>query len=275
MPEEFERYGESWRRHHPGWELKLWTDEGLPQLRFPEALEKARNLGERSDLLRYEILVREGGVYVDTDMECRRPLDPLLDGVSAFAGWVRAQKVGNAIIGAEPGHPAIERMLEQATSRVGTGHVSAATGPRLLTEVLTSSEGVTIFERELFYPFHPRRAPEGASEFPDAYAVHHVEASWKSSEQLREEIRRLRDRLERARSRNEALERKAKRVRARARKAESHTRRLDRSLGRSRHRLAALERSRWWRLRCALVRALGPARSPLQAARARRRSRGA
>lgn len=274
MPAEFERYGESWRRHHPGWELKLWTDRGLPQLRFPEALAKARNLGERSDLVRYEILAHEGGVYVDTDMECRRPLDPLLDGVRAFAGWVRPRKVGNAIIGAEAEHPAIERMLEEATSRVGSGHVSAATGPRLLTEVLTTSEGVTIFDRELFYPFHPRRAPEGASQFPDAYAVHHVEASWKSSEQLRDEIRRLRDRLEGARSRNEALAGKTRRLRARARRAESRRRRLDHSVGRARRRLTALERSRWWRLRRALVRALGPPRSSLRAVRGRLRARG-
>lgn len=273
MPDQFERYGESWRRHHPGWELRLWTDAELPELRFPEALEKARNFGERSDLLRYEILARQGGVYVDTDVECKRPLDPLLDGVAAFAGWVRPQKVGNAIIGAVPGHPAIARMLEEAQARVGSGHVSGATGPRLLTEVLTSSEDVTIFDREVFYPFHPRRSPTGASDFPEAYAIHHVEASWKDSEQLREDVRRLRNRLESSQARNESAKQRSRALRKRLRRAEARRRELDEAVGRDGGRLTAIERSRWWRLRRGLVRALGPLRGPLRTARARLRSR--
>jgi mannosyltransferase OCH1-like enzyme len=268
MPDEYERYGESWRRHHPDWELRLWTDAELPELRFPEAFEKARNFGERSDLLRYEILAREGGVYVDTDVECKQPIDPLLDGVAAFAGWVRPQKVGNAIIGAVPGHPAIERMLEEAQARAGSGHVSGATGPRLLTEVLTSSEGVTIFDREVFYPFHPRRSPEGDVDHPGAYAIHHVEASWKTSEQLREDIRKLRNRLESTHARAQHAKEKSRALRERVRRVEDRGRKLDEAVGRDRRRLSAIERSRWWRLR----RALGRALRPLRAARAKLRS---
>lgn len=267
MPAEFERYGETWRRHHRDWELRLWTDENMPKLRFPDALERARNHGERSDLLRYEILSRLGGVYVDTDMECRRPLDSLLDGVSAFAGRVRPGKLGNAIIGAAPGHPAIERMLSEATARVGTGHVSGATGPRLLTGVFGEAEDVTIFEPEVFYPFHHRRSPDGG-DFPGAYAVHHVEASWKTSEQLREDIRRLRDRLERARSRNEAATKRDRVLRRRVKRARSKRRRTQRALEREGRRVRAIERSRWWRLRLALR----PAGAPLRAARKRVRS---
>ncbi len=273
MPEEYERYGESWRRHHPDWELRLWTDTELPELRFPEAFEKARNFGERSDLLRYEILAREGGVYVDTDVECKRPIDPLLDGVAAFAGWVRPQKVGNAIIGAVAGHPAIERMLEEAQARVGSGHVSGATGPKLLTEVLASSEDVTIFDREVFYPFHPRRSPEGEADHPGAYAIHHVEASWKTSEQLREDIRRLRNRLESLQSRKQRAKQRSRELDKRVRRVEGRSRKLDAELGRARRHLATIERSRWWRLRRGLARAIGPARDAVRAARARLGSR--
>ena len=40
----------------------------------------------RSDLARYDILWRYGGVYVDCDLEALRPIDDLLD-VPGFAGW--------------------------------------------------------------------------------------------------------------------------------------------------------------------------------------------
>src|SRR5436190_16517529 len=84
MPEDFRRYGESWRRHHPGWRMRLWTDEDLPELGDRRALERARHHAERANLVRYEVLRRFGGVYVDTDVECLRPIGPLLSGVRAF-----------------------------------------------------------------------------------------------------------------------------------------------------------------------------------------------
>ena len=50
------------------------------------AADPARNLAERADVLRYEILRRHGGVYVDVDVECLRPLDDLLTGVRGLRG---------------------------------------------------------------------------------------------------------------------------------------------------------------------------------------------
>jgi mannosyltransferase OCH1-like enzyme len=43
------------------------------------AFDRASNFGEKSDIWRYEILFRLGGVYVDTDFECVRPFDSLLE----------------------------------------------------------------------------------------------------------------------------------------------------------------------------------------------------
>ena len=272
MPERFEGYGESWHRHHPGWEMRLWTDSDLPELRFPEAMERGRNPGERSDLLRYEVLVRFGGVYVDTDMECLRSIDSLIEGVDAFAGAVRAGKLGNAILGCAPGHPAFERLLEEASRRSGTGHVSGATGPRLLTDVLTALEDVRIFPPDAFYHFHHRRSPTKDRETPGAYAIHHVDASWKSTDDLRDDIRRLRNRLERADSRNQRLRRSRRRLGRRATSARSRQRTLPRRLERVERRLATIERSHWWRLRARLAPVLGPARARVSAARTRRRA---
>ena len=31
LPDEFAAYGQTWLDHHPGWELKLWTDENFPR----------------------------------------------------------------------------------------------------------------------------------------------------------------------------------------------------------------------------------------------------
>jgi hypothetical protein len=80
----------TWVAHHPDWTLKFWTDRSrplphpamepvliaesdLPNL-YPLYLQSS-NYGEKSDLLRLEILFREGGVYVDHDVKCFKSFD--------------------------------------------------------------------------------------------------------------------------------------------------------------------------------------------------------
>ena len=90
----------TWTGHHPDWALRLWTEENLPEgLRRPEVHELLRQPAERADILRLELLHREGGVYVDVDVECLRPIDPLLDGVACFAGRLDSGRITNTVLG--------------------------------------------------------------------------------------------------------------------------------------------------------------------------------
>jgi inositol phosphorylceramide mannosyltransferase catalytic subunit len=43
----------------------------------------------QSDIARYEILLQVGGVYIDTDFECLRNVEPLIDGIECFAAQER------------------------------------------------------------------------------------------------------------------------------------------------------------------------------------------
>jgi inositol phosphorylceramide mannosyltransferase catalytic subunit len=248
MPEEFERYGRTWSEFHPGWEMRLWTDHNLPELLHPDALERCRNEGEQSDLIRYEVLLRFGGVYVDTDVECLRSFDPLL-AADAFAGETRPGKLGSAIVGAVPGHPGIGLLLEIASQRAGFGHQAASTGPRLLTDVLLGRDDVRVFGSEVFYPFHRRHRPDAAMGRDGAYAIHHVSASWKTRDDLRDENRRLRMRLERGRRAQQELRRDRRRLRKRLEQSMTRERDLALRADRAQHRLHTVEATLWWRLR--------------------------
>ena len=74
LPEKYKRWQKTWQSI-PGWTYKLWTDKDVQQ--FPlinqDAYYREKNLGARADILRLEILYREGGVYIDTDFECLKP----------------------------------------------------------------------------------------------------------------------------------------------------------------------------------------------------------
>ena len=202
LPESFVEYGRTWHEHHPSWTQVLWTDHPqrelpyvrvatLPQLRnqaifdAAPALVRAANVGQfRADLLRYELLVDHGGVYVDADFECLRPIDELLgEDVHAFAAWETDQVwVNNAILGAELGHLFFQQLVDGIAPRLrvhGRDALPATiTGPKYITALYRSNEhhGMpvpTVFAAAMFYPYRWDELDRRGESFPAAFAVHH------------------------------------------------------------------------------------------------------
>ena len=180
MPAAHVHFGRTFADAHPRWKMRLWGDGDLPSLGIGDAeRSRARSPAELSDVVRFEVLSRFGGVYVDTDVECKRNLEELLVGVRAFAALELPGRVATGVLGGVPGHPAFVRAARLARQTIGLGpHSADATGPYLMTLIAEQEPDVTIFGAETFYPYlwdEPERANE---EFPDAYAVHHWSTSW-------------------------------------------------------------------------------------------------
>ena len=80
-------FGRGFERLHPHWEMRLWTDADLDALE-PHAMSSSTTCSQPVRALQPHALrdpaARLGGVYFDTDVESRRPLDGLLAGVNAF-----------------------------------------------------------------------------------------------------------------------------------------------------------------------------------------------
>lgn len=72
---------DGWATLNPGWEHRFYDDEACASFvraNFPELLDVYEFLSpgaQRADLFRYLIVLHEGGVYLDADAECLRPLD--------------------------------------------------------------------------------------------------------------------------------------------------------------------------------------------------------
>ena len=188
MPEHLAAYGETWVRHHPDWEHVLWTADAIPPLRNQRVYDAAEriaphNVGQlRSDVARYEILFEHGGVYIDADMECLRPIDDLIADVSCFAGWeVQGTWVNNAVLGAEPGHPFIADLIEHLEHSVVANpgkRPAVTTGPQYLTPIYRRhAHEVTVFPKETFYSYlwSDLGTARDGYVHPDAVAVHHWE----------------------------------------------------------------------------------------------------
>jgi hypothetical protein len=118
----------SWIAKHPDWTVKFWTDrkrplphpsmkmqyvQDFPFLQLKSLFYDSNNYGEKSDVLRYEILLQEGGIYVDHDVQCLRSFEDMNQKYDFFCGLETPSEtflsssvhVTNNLIASKPGHP--------------------------------------------------------------------------------------------------------------------------------------------------------------------------
>lgn len=130
----------TWMAKNPGWTFNFWTDRQRPLpcpgmkirmirdlnfLKLRDCFAKSDNYGEKSDLLRYEILYQEGGIYVDHDVKCFKSFEPLNRAYDFYCGIDMPYTSSlpscifttNNIIGVKPSHPILMRCMEMLSER--------------------------------------------------------------------------------------------------------------------------------------------------------------
>lgn len=170
---------DTWQATHPNWDHRLWREADLDWLTNQEMFDRAEEItphvGQlRADIARYEILHAFGGVYVDCDMESRKPLDPLMDD-TCWAAWEDGEYVNNAMLASVPGHPLWADVIEALPASVRRNRrfrPNRMTGPHLFTPHALR-HGITVHPADWFYPYLWSELDRAGEAFPDAYAVHH------------------------------------------------------------------------------------------------------
>jgi hypothetical protein len=115
-PEIVARCADSWARHNPEWEIRRLDRDGVRAYADVDEIVRGKTMSVQafSDVLRLALLERHGGVWVDANTVCRKPLDhwlpPLMQsGFFAFAKprpdrliatWFLASEPRGRIIGA-------------------------------------------------------------------------------------------------------------------------------------------------------------------------------
>ncbi len=185
---------DSWRRFLPEYELKEWNDQTIPrEVPYCQAAIDARRWSRLANYVRLYSLHEEGGIYLDTDMEIVRSLDPLL-GEGCFLAFQQEQRcedwVNNAVLGAEAGHAFLSHCINYTVEAFERDGVFLRS-PTVTTAVLEQMglrqygrqrcENVTVLPFETFYPYpwYSRFSPTCVTE--QTYGIHHWEASWYSN----------------------------------------------------------------------------------------------
>ena len=185
---------------HPDWKITIWTDDKIRK-EFTDLIAlliKVKTPAVISDILRIHILMRYGGIYLDTDMMCLQNLEPLLlnQFCTGFVGNEEAmvdngiiRHITNAIIGSVPQQP----VFMKAATEILTGALSDVspdikTGRVFLANIIKrynrESNCIYVYRKKVFYPcaFIERdkcqSIYEDSKEDPEVYTFHWWNSSW-------------------------------------------------------------------------------------------------
>lgn len=128
IPHYYARYAKTFVDLNPSWEYYFWTDEAARKLikdKYPHLLSLWDTYGDpinKADALRYVVLYEYGGIYVDLDFECLRPLDRVTFKYSCIIPTEPFEQIAfrlghpylinNAILMVRPKHPFFKQLID-------------------------------------------------------------------------------------------------------------------------------------------------------------------
>ena len=178
-----------WLEFHPAWQVRLWTGDDFSDLQLAPVIAASSDMRQKADIARYELMWREGGLYVDADFEVIRPFDTWVEGTHGLVCHENGEKqiaisLSNGFFGFAPRHPLMRRAMAFAERAIlNTADVNMRTGPRMFRAAMGDElRTLTVLPPDLIYPVeYDRRdimAGWGCSKqacghrFRHAYAVH-------------------------------------------------------------------------------------------------------
>ena len=186
-----------WHRMYPDWKVKIWTDTTMPALQNQVQYDSSERLDQKSDIARYELLFKYGGVYLDFDFEPLKNMDSILLGLEAFIAYENHNDTANSPIGAVQGHPFIKQLVQnlpRAYQEYNSVSVNFQTGPHYLRlqyadwkmKQHNDPNMLRAFSSHVFFPVH-HTEPDFGDYNPLSYAVHHYKSSVEKAKKLSSE----------------------------------------------------------------------------------------
>lgn len=221
LPEYFAVLGDTWKHDYPDWEYIVWDNKMINEFineHYPHYMQKYESFQyniQRWDAIRYLILDRIGGMYVDFDYESIESMEELLaDKACCFAVEPDVHRktydleveniFNNAMMLSVPGHPFMRRIVESVFEKeVSTDiptekfrHVLMTTGPWRLMELYThltptEKESVHLIPAKHVTPFNQEQAQrvrrgdvndELNGCLREAYAAHYFFSNWATND---------------------------------------------------------------------------------------------
>jgi mannosyltransferase OCH1-like enzyme/predicted Zn-dependent protease len=173
IPHDIQTLMQTWQEMNPSYEIHRFDRRTAAHLlikHFPptvlQAFKNCRDVAQKADIFRLAWLLASGGVYVDADDRCLKPLDDLLpEGTNLFLYQEDIGTLANDIIAATPSNSVIKTALDLAVVAINRGDPEIAwlsTGPALITRAFVQTTlaeademlpGAVIFDRRRLHQY--------------------------------------------------------------------------------------------------------------------------
>lgn len=180
---------ESWKKHFPDFEYKMWTDEDnlkLIETDYPWFLETYKKYPKkinRIDIIRYFILHKYGGIYADMDYMCfknfynKLPKDKISISESPFRNHEYLQ---NALMCSPANQDFWLKVISKSKERIDKNdnihHVLYISGPQLISEAY--NENKNIINVLPINEFNPDKNSPEFNDHDKLFTKHICTATW-------------------------------------------------------------------------------------------------
>lgn len=187
---------ESWKKYLPDYEIKEWNEENfdLNENVYVKEAYEAKKWAFITDYVRLKVLYEIGGIYMDTDVEVCKSLEPYLF-EHAFSGFESKDFVPTGIMAAEKGHYFIGVLLEYYKDRhfkLSEGKYDQKTNTVIITNTCVENGlilnnctqticGMTFYPNDFFCPKSHNTRKVNVTE--NTVCIHHFDGSWQTEEE--------------------------------------------------------------------------------------------
>lgn len=155
-------YTAQWQALMPEWQVRLWTNDDITEAEFSAhivaKINQCEKGAQKADLMRYFIMYKYGGVYMDTDVIPHRSLEPIVrmgrQVVLCHDLPVTWPYISIGFFAAAPRNPLFDYACTICNGTTINGHIPMETGPRLLGEAVwkvTPTEKYAVLHMYYFY----------------------------------------------------------------------------------------------------------------------------
>jgi len=215
LPEYLKKLSESWIKYNPDWKYMFWAKKDMDSILqedFPDFIETYRAFPyniQRWDAMRYLILCKYGGLYVDIDYECFNSINGILKERELYFGLepeAHAKKfnkdflLGNAFIASVPKHPFWRFVIQYLTKLKPNDYkeqgkviqILETTGPFMINKIFDNYEKkneiglvsdklvAPLSQQELLLYENSRATAEMRKKVNNAFAIHYFKGTWYS-----------------------------------------------------------------------------------------------
>jgi mannosyltransferase OCH1-like enzyme len=186
QPEYLQKHIAKWIELMPDWDIRLWTNDHLIEEKIDidvlSTIHKAEKGTQKADILKYYIVWKFGGVYVDADVYPVRSLDPILymsDLVICHGNYITWPYISVGFFAASIGHPVLQKSLDICLkTELNTNDPHMTTGPRAFGEAVSIIPPLNMkymmLPTECFYYHDPQKVFNPSHKF----GQHFYAKSW-------------------------------------------------------------------------------------------------